>query len=70
MLDMRKSLCHVQVSVIGTIRLEDHEGVWNSPHADVKPRAIYIINIHRVQELILRNREIKVRDIASNINIS
>jgi hypothetical protein len=61
----------VEVSVIDNNKFsEGYKAVWNSPHAHVQPTAVYSVNIYQIQDLILRNRQITVRDIAPNSGVS
>lgn len=41
-----------------------------SPHDHVQPTAVYSVNIHQIQKLILRNKQITVHDIAPNSGVS
>jgi hypothetical protein len=58
------------VSVIGAVSSETHKEVLNVLHAHIQPIAVRDVNIHCSQELILRNKQSSVFEIAPNIGIS
>jgi histone-lysine N-methyltransferase SETMAR len=49
---------------------EGRELVTNEAHGHIRPTAVTPVNIARVEQVILQNRQVTVRDIAAEVNIS
>ena len=49
---------------------EGRELVTNEAHGHIRPTAVTPVNIARIEQMILENRRVTVRDIAAEVNIS